>query len=1549
MDNCRWILEAGDVKEEFSDRQLDSFLEGQLNSSDFHGFHGEDITFFSADLQEKAKQAIKEIRVDYDRSAVRVFRTVVDPEEEEEYLMIPDSIGVTRSITEYGKEGSLEEGIAPEFIEEDFIAMRLKEYTKIGKEFYDASGTMYRKILTEKEAMDLIKAEIASWPILTKTGTAIHKVIENTFNGVPTTSSSLSDAHVRNIQNWTNALKDWIYETYGKTAQIYTEFAFKVDDIRQPLKDILARNGIDSIVGKIDLLVIDEFGKAHIFDFKVSRKSLGNWNQKKNSLIPKRKFVDTRTDAEKTAGKLIEGVSEGDFSSSKKFIATNQLAYYAAMLRQKGIIVESAGIIPIKANFAYESEYDIKGLSSIGFPEIGSSEMTFHVPGAVSGDEYNNIADNIINVPNHTFSPEMEEVFDEYKQVFPTVEISTTVSRKELKVENYLNDRFVITLSPSDPDYSEEHKYKFFKKGTRDKKPVYAKDIEDLKSKLADYVEQRNSIRANEVLDFGTVLRDIMLSAEKDIDELDSITIPESQRALLKNQFKKYILDDWELESDDMQISAGFFIFSKGAEVEIVTLTNARLFDVHNLGFGTTVLGKTKRNKNVGSKEILDANNGNLELIKTMIFIANNQAWFKNRKITQIRAFNPWDGQVLQTVLNEQLLQNYKALQINNPGVLPDIDPTIFSRDIMSLIKIASSKMQMIDSAIIDFDGRKYDASQVEDLKKWIEEQMSKFKDKYKDTLSNENTYSADNEIWQVWDVLNQILMRLNGISTKSEIDVEPWLERKISPTGVNFASPQQSSSSNLLDFAKINDRYVAEVRQMVQKRGWEMQRAFAELYKEKGNGTQAFESWFVRDADGKISESFRLKDPNSPEMRGASAVERHALDTFLKTMWGLTHPNASESDLLIAKENGTYYEVPLTEAVFSRQAKNLGVRAAIRNKWKQYRELTEGIFAGDSDAKEKFEADNDAIYNKFALRLDERRQKIKDHTIGFFETHLEIVFNQALVAYTRTEVSKKYVPIFKAMQLGLRHEDEYAHGGTASKQKLKEIRTALDKLIASRVYGKSIIESPMLQELHRWLSVASAFFSTIRLGLNIRSFLREILNGMYIGTTRIINNQLPGVTKENYTEAITYILQDLPHNFSGISLVQQLNAVYGMANYSLGNIANQRKLNWLNIKNWDRSTLFVSCSSPDYQHRMGILIAKMMGDGCWEAHYLNEQGELVYDFRKDKRFEAYIKGDTSDPRYLEQKTLYLKNIEEWNAQGYTKEDGSFLKEGDDLPYAYTNREGQSVKNYADLLYGHYDDESRGLINDMFLGSFFMQYKTFMTAKMEQWAMKEGVYNIESLKQQYDPVTNEKLYEIIIYAEDGMPSREIIKESDLKKRSREEQERARPYIEWTGQPMEGMAWSMWNFVKKIKDFNTPEGQAELRRIWDDPDERGRLIIGCSDMFICALFGLLIKALYGAAVGSEEWGDINKDVRNSGYLTSLSYSVFTGFAKDGPPSAVVKSMLGDMNPPLATNLSQFVTSCANVVTGKQSFTYALTRNVGLLSDFSGIVKQIESEK
>ena len=83
-----------------------------------------------------------------------------------------------------------------------------------------------------------------------------------------------------------------------------------------------------------------------------------------------------------------------------------------------------------------------------------------------------------------------------------------------------------------------------------------------------------------------------------------------------------------------------------------------------------------------------------------------------------------------------------------------------------------------------------------------------------------------------------------------------------------------------------------------------------------------------------------------------------------------------------------------------------------------------------------------------------------------------------------------------------------------------------------------------------------------MKLGLNVRSFLRETLSGMYIGATRVMVKQHNHVSLDSYNKAVAYVIQDLPNNPSGISKVQQLNDIYGMANYSLCNVANQRKTN---------------------------------------------------------------------------------------------------------------------------------------------------------------------------------------------------------------------------------------------------------------------------------------------------------------------------------------------------------------------------------------------------
>lgn len=182
----------------------------------------------------------------------------------------------------------------------------------------------------------------------------------------------------------------------------------------------------------------------------------------------------------------------------------------------------------------------------------------------------------------------------------------------------------------------------------------------------------------------------------------------------------------------------------------------------------------------------------------------------------------------------------------------------------------------------------------------------------------------------------------------------------------------------------------------------------------------------------------------------------------------------------------------------------------------------------------------------------------------------------------------------------------------------------------------------------------------------------------------------------------------------------------------------------------------------------MTILVAKMMADGCWEAHSLDENGFIKYDWEKDSRFEIYRSGDKTNPLYIDQRSEYLARIAELNKAGITKENGEAFKEGDPLPMAYTPREIQSIKNFSDLLYGHYDDETKSLMNDLLLGSLFLQYKTYTTSRAEQWALTPGIYNTEMLQHDVDEETGEKLYRVVEgWDEYNMPKCEIKTRSQL--------------------------------------------------------------------------------------------------------------------------------------------------------------------------------------
>lgn len=1509
---CTWNLGIDQDTVQFkTEQELDMYLE----QVPYKFINSKDTAIFSMDLKAPVLEKLDNIERELSGYELKPLHRgsknndyYHDPEETEEieyYRDIPKSIGVTRFLTAYGNWKDIAKGISPEFIIENWRSHKKKEYMDSG--------------MAIAAALQLIQEQEESWPELTEYGTEVHNIIDHTFKGTEwkkPTNCKLTDTQIADVKHKTQQLIELLKKKHGANAEFRTEFAIKSKELDPELQAIVG-DKYTSINGKIDLLVIDDYGQAHIYDFKVSRKGVGNWNETNDEIIPTRKYEN---------GILL---TEGEWSSSKKLTAANQLAFYNAILDQHGIKVKTANIIPIKLNFGYSSEYKIDSLRGIDFPT--EDRIIFNVPGTTAGRIISNIKEHLLPGSNYTTSEEMQHVFKIWNQYLPAISItsSITVQRKTREFDRIKENEEYQILKPGDPKYEEGYRFAFRKVGLGNK-TEYFETEEKLDEAILKYLKDLQDKKAQEVLDLGNLI-DEAIKEGKELDHFIG-NIPEQHRPFVKDQFKRYVKDEgWSLWNNPALISSGIFIFERGGLIEIISLTNTSLHNQYNLDFGNTILGKNVRNKAVGSKNILEATAANIEIIKALIYVGENQHKFSGKKIVQIKALNPWYGQVDDTVLNSTLVENYQKLRMHNPDVhAKSIGTSLFLSDGKSLQELLKSKMESLDPEVIDFS-ESYDLMEVHERRKWVSKAMSSMESKYPELLKE----YQNNEIFESYYLLTRMLRELDGIMMNQERDKQGIGEGTIF-TGTEINSPQYSPSKNIKAFATLLDRYEAEVSNMVNEMGFKMWNALQAHYKVAGNGAQAFDTWFERNPDGSISKNLRLVDPSD-----SGVIGKEALDIFLSTMYKLRYPNATEIDIRNAKTDKTYYELPLTEAAFSRQMKNLGIRQAIKNKWDEHSELMYGVFAGTkTEDVEKFERENKSVYNKFRLTGKQRRDLIEDTPTGFFETHIERVFNKALVEYCRERISADYVPKFKAMQMEVRRSKEYAGND------LTNVEQALNKMINSKFYGKPIMKEG-LRPYYKYLSAIKSGFSTLNLGLNARSFLRETLTGMYIGTTRSMAHHLDGLSADNYATAISYIVKDLKDNPSGIALIQQLNADYRMANYSLSNIANQRRLNWLNIKNWGKDTMFIGCSAPDYQHRNAILIAKMMGDGCWEAHSLDQDGKLSYDFAKDKRYAIYNSGNRTHPEYAAQEALYLKNLEEFNKQGYKKPDGSSLVKGDPLPRAYTSREGQSIKNYADILYGHYDDASKSLINDTFIGAFFMQYKTFVTSKLEQWFMKGDVYNIEFLKQQYDPVTGEKLYEVYKFPNDdttGMPERIIYRESELASLSEEERNAAKPYFEWEGQPMEGLFYSSWRFVKALVSMD----QKKLEEIWNDPHEKAQLILAFNDLILMALLNLIITGIFAAALGSDDYDSVWSDAKKAGPLASMSYSVLVGMTEDGPVHKIIGRMISDVNPPIITSMQKLGKSCWGVITGDSSLAYALTRNIGMLSDLQGLVQSFDED-
>jgi len=130
----------------------------------------------------------------------------------------------------------------------------------------------------------------------------------------------------------------------------------------------------------------------------------------------------------------------------------------------------------------------------------------------------------------------------------------------------------------------------------------------------------------------------------------------------------------------------------------------------------------------------------------------------------------------------------------------------------------------------------------------------------------------------------------------------------------------------------------------------------------------------------------------------------------------------------------------------------------------------------------------------------------------------------------------------------------------------------------------------------------------------------------------------------------------------------------------------------------------------PDYYNRLALFMAKMIHDGSYDAHSMDENGHLLYDPTKDKRFDYYFKtrnkykapegsnvlyaSSKTDQLYNTQRNMYNLLMSELNAE--RKRAGfEIFEEGDIIDKAYSELERSSYKSFVDTVYGYYDVDSQ--------------------------------------------------------------------------------------------------------------------------------------------------------------------------------------------------------------------------------------------------------------
>lgn len=863
----------------------------------------------------------------------------------------------------------------------------------------------------------------------------------------------------------------------------------------------------------------------------------------------------------------------------------------------------------------------------------------------------------------------------------------------------------------------------------------------------------------------------------------------------------------WELINNETLFNANILLFRNHTtgQLDVVTLTPFEVGTSINIKGRTNLLGAYIKDLN-NENFTMENNYGNIEAIRTMTLLNEiipslGDVELGTMKIVSLSKMHQKSG---REIIMEQLLPQFetiiKVVKSNNNDLdlennfkkhtIKAIDPIKVlvqswreaiqdypreTKEIQLTFKDLIVGKTEIDGTIVDgIEGTQSIESKIEKLKQIIETVKDFDSIIANATIDELIKYADDNNSnirrRAMAKIYINALKALNMYSGDLSMENEDF--SKLSEI---FSKPQSIPNTNVRTVTYMFQKTIDKISGKMLDRYSPIRKKFLKYLEDSGytainnsiigNHAAQFKNLYEVDSEGKLT--MRFKNPYDM----STDLQSYERDFLKDILWDLNKIRFEMKGMSIEKDysgpndqklidkvnsgNLNYLDVPLMKMSKSTRHENFKktwketayrIGRAITHPQQAFREFAEEMMTEDEKRQRDDDIERLQAYNPFLkseTSVNMRQNYLANKGEDYFEYDLETIMVNFMEKHIQSVEFNKMLTRTKGILLDLKMRGIAEDDPKGIAHTVKTI----EDFLQVGVYNKSIMEDTS-QVIESFLMPIRRAVTTCYIAANPVAMIRDISEGLKHNMVRSLTKFQTDISPADVLHGYAQVIEEGPQNIMTITKLNQLNLKYRFSNLDIARISEGLKTSGsgiLNAENWAYLTL----RSPDYLNRMVLFSARMHHDGVEDAYYIDDNGQLQYDWKRDQRFQVYLDPDGATKNreeYNKQRSKYLSLLRQFNKEGYTNVNGKPLVEGDALPDAYTQQQITTFKNFSDNIYGSYNQSTRAKYENMAVGRQLGIFSTWMNGIVDVYAKKRQISQSETREVQETDANGKLLY-----------------------------------------------------------------------------------------------------------------------------------------------------------------------------------------------------------